>query len=210
MRVLAYDTRELQPADLPASIFDLTGPDWKGKVGWVPGNASFQAFVTAMRASEGEERTEQWLRDMESNGAVAYERNGALRDAIANGEIVAGLTNHYYAAQAKAELAAGEEFPVDNHVFPDGDIGSLVNVAGAGVVNTSDSPAEAEQLVAYLAAPDAQEFFVEETKEYPVVAGVPGPEGLPALDEIEVPAVNLNDLEDLRGTLALIEKVGLL
>ncbi|MGD9571070.1 MAG: extracellular solute-binding protein, partial [Thermoleophilia bacterium] len=49
VRVLGYDTRVLEESDLPASVFDLTGPEWSGKVGWAPTNASFQAFVTAMR-----------------------------------------------------------------------------------------------------------------------------------------------------------------
>lgn len=210
VRVLGYDTRVLDEADLPASVFDLTGEEWRGRVGWAPTNASFQAFVTAMRLDVGDERTEQWLRDMKANGAVAYERNGVLRDAIANGEVETGLLNHYYMEQAKAELADPAGYPVGTHVFPDGDVGALINVAGAGVVGSTDHPAEAEQLVAYLAGPEAQQFFVDQTKEYPVVPGAAGPEGLPALESIEQPEIDLNDLDDLRGTLELIERAGIL
>lgn len=210
VRVLGYDNRELDQADLPASVLDLTGEEWSGRVGWAPANASFQAFVTAMRLDLGEDRTEQWLRDMQANGAAAYENNVVLRDAIANGEVDVGLLNHYYMERAKDELDDPSTYPVGTHVFPDGDVGSLINVAGAGVVASTDQRAEAERLVAYLAGPSAQEYFVQETKEYPVVPGGTGPEGLPALDTIEQPEVDLNDLDDLRGTLDLLERSGIL
>jgi iron(III) transport system substrate-binding protein len=210
VRVLGYDNRVLDEADLPASVFDLTDEKWSGKVGWAPTNASFLAFVTAMRTEFGDEVTEQWLRDMDDNGAVAYEGNSVLRDAIANGEVEAGLLNHYYMAQAQSELADPDSYPVGTYFFPDGDIGSLINVAGVGVVASSDKTEAAEQLVAYLLSPDAQAFFVDEIKEYPVVEGVDGPAGLPPLSSIEQPDVNLNELSDLRGTLALIEQAGIL
>lgn len=210
VRVLGYDTRVLDEADLPDSVFDLTDERWSGKVGWAPTNASFLAFVTAMRAEFGDETTETWLRDMQANGAVAFERNGVLRDAIANGEVEVGLLNHYYIAQARAELADPDSYPVGTYFFPGGDIGSLINVAGAGVVAASDKQAAAERLIAFLLSPESQEFFVEETKEYPVVEGIEGPTDLPPLSSIQQPDVNLNELSDLRGTLALMEQAGIL
>lgn len=209
-RVIGYDTRVVDEADLPASVMDLTGEEWKGKVGWVPGNASFQAFITAMRLELGDEATERWLRDMAANDAQVYERNGVLRDAIANGEVELGLLNHYYVAQARAELPEGEEYPVGLHFPAGGDVGALINVAGGGVLASSDKGAAAEQLLAFLLTPESQAFFVDETKEYPVVEGVDAPEGLPALDSIEQPDVDLADLDDLRGTLVLIERSGVL
>lgn len=206
VRVLGYDNRVLDESDLPDSVFDLTDERWQGKVGWAPTNGSFQAFVTAMRVEHGDERTEQWLRDMAANGAVAYERNGVLRDAIADGEVELGLLNHYYMEQSKAELGDPADYPVGTHFLPGGDIGWLINVAGAGVIDSSDKREAAERLVAFLLSPESQAFFVEETKEYPVAPGEPGPEGLPALETIEQPDVDLNDLDDLRGTVELIER----
>lgn len=209
-RVIGYDTRVVDEADLPDSVMDLTDERWKGKVGWVPGNASFQAFITAMRAEMGDEATEQWLRDMKANDAQVYERNGVLRDAIANGEVELGLLNHYYIAQARAEAPDADAYPVGLHFPPGGDVGALINVAGGGVLESSDKRAAGEQLLAFLLSAEAQEFFVEETKEYPVVAGVAAPPDLPALDSIEQPKVDLADLDDLRGTLELIEQAGVL
>ncbi|HSN43520.1 MAG TPA: extracellular solute-binding protein, partial [Propionibacteriaceae bacterium] len=47
-RVLAYNSTLLSADQLPGSVFDLTKPEWKGKVGVAPTNASFQSFITAM------------------------------------------------------------------------------------------------------------------------------------------------------------------
>ena len=48
-RVLVYNTERLTDDELPGSVLELTEPDWKGRIGIAPTNASFQAFVTAMR-----------------------------------------------------------------------------------------------------------------------------------------------------------------
>ena len=49
-RVIAYDGDVLAPEDVPASVLELVEPEWSGRVGFPPGNASFQSFVTALRA----------------------------------------------------------------------------------------------------------------------------------------------------------------
>ncbi|MFM9140880.1 MAG: extracellular solute-binding protein, partial [Solirubrobacterales bacterium] len=103
VRVLAYDSRQLGRDELPDSVFDLTQPRWKGKVGWAPTNASFQAFVTAMRLTAGEEKTKRWLEEMKANGTQSYEKNSIIRDAIADGEIEVGLINHYYVLEGIRE-----------------------------------------------------------------------------------------------------------
>ena len=68
---------------------------WKGKLGIAPTNASFQAFVTAMRVVEGEEKTLAWLEAMKEN-AVIFEKNGAILEAVEAGVVDVGLINHYY------------------------------------------------------------------------------------------------------------------
>ena len=95
-RVIAYNTDELSEDEVPDSVFDLTDPRWKGRVGVAPTNASFQAFITAMRLQQGEEKTRAWLEDLKANGVRLYERNTPIVEAVASGEIDLGLVNHYY------------------------------------------------------------------------------------------------------------------
>ncbi len=140
-RVIAYDSRVLKASEVPGSVFDLTQPKWRGKVGWAPTNASFQAFITAMRVVEGEAKARAWVKAMVANDAQRLENNIAIRDAIASGELELGLINHYYVAEAKAD---DPSYPV-GIVSPAGDIGAMVNVAGVGLVTgTDDAPAAAK------------------------------------------------------------------
>ena len=206
-RVLVYST-ELDVADLPASVYDLTDPKWAGRVGWAPSNGSFQAFVTAMRVQDGDERTREWLEGMIANDVVTYGNNRAQVEAVDAGEIDLGLVNHYYLHPYLAER--GDSFGARNYHFPAGDIGSLLSVAGAGVLNTAQNPAAAEALLAFLLSSEGQQYFADETYEYPVIEGVTIAEAVTPLDEIEAPDIDINDLTELETTLELLREVGAL
>ena len=96
VRVVAYNTDELKEDELPNSIFGYADERWKGKIGLAPTNASFQAFVTAMRLSAGEERTRDWLEAIKENDPKLYEKNLQVVEAVGRGEIEVGFVNHYY------------------------------------------------------------------------------------------------------------------
>jgi iron(III) transport system substrate-binding protein len=211
VRVLGYDKRKHQEATLPESVFDLTKPEWRGKVGWAPTNASFQAFVTAMRKVEGEQRTREWLEAMQANDTQAYEKNTLIRDAIADGEIEVGLLNHYYVLEAEREAAQdGESYPVGLHFFPGGDVGSLVNVAGAGVLASAARPQDAQAFIDFLLSRGVQDDLAGDSGEYPLVEGASADPSLPPLDRIEQPDIDLADLADLQSTLELLQDTGVL
>lgn len=206
-RVIAYDSRTLKPAQVPGSVFDLTKPEWRGKVGWAPANASFQAFVTAMRATEGEDRTRAWVQGMIDNDAQRLENNIAIRDAIASGELQLGLINHYYVAEAKAD---DPNYPVGVS-SPAGDIGAMVNVAGVGIVQGTTSAKAAQEFTEFLLGDEAQRYFVDELKEYAVRSGFPTPTGVTPLAEIKRPKdVDLSKLADQQGTVELLQDAGVL
>ncbi len=207
-RVVAYNTEALQEEALPPSIFDFTAPEWKGRIGWAPTNGSFQAFVTALRAIEGEDRAREWLEGIQANEPVVYPDNSTTLDAVASGEVEVGFVNHYYLYRALDEQ--GEGFGARNYYLKNGDPGALVIVAGTGILNTADNPDEAQRFVDYLLAEQAQQYFADETYEYPMVEGIQTPEGLVPLREIETPEVDLGDLDDLQGTLELLRETGVL
>ena len=84
---------------------------------------------------EGDDAAKAWLEAMEANGAVAFENNDSIVRAVAESELPVGLVNHYYKYEIEAE--EGKELPITNHLFDGGDVGSLVNVAGLGILATA-------------------------------------------------------------------------
>jgi iron(III) transport system substrate-binding protein len=208
-RVLAYAPERIKAEELPNSIFDLTDAKWKGRVGWAPQNASFQAFITAMRVLEGEEKAEEWLRGMKANGAKSYPKNTPIIQALAAGEIDLGLPNHYYLMRFKKSDA---NFPVEQTFFTSGDAGNLVNIAGIGVLKSSSHAEEVSSFVQYLLSPKVQQFFISEVFEYPVTDAVIPSEKLLPLDELLklTPEINLEKLDDLEGTLRLLREADIL
>ena len=207
VRVVAYNTDELSDEDLPDSIWDYADSEWEGRIGFAPTNASFQAMVTAMRLDAGDEQTREWLEAIAANDPHLYENNIATVEAVAAGEVDAGFVNHYY---LYGHLEEQPDAPVDNHYLEDGDAGALVNVAGAGILATTDRPAMAQQLVDYLLA-EGQEFFATETDEYPLVEGVESESELPPLTDLHGPDVELGALGgELEATIELLDSVGLL
>lgn len=207
VRTIVYSPTRTKEADLPASVLDLTKPQWKGKVGWAPQNASFQVFVTGLRKLVGDKTAGEWLAAMKANGTREYAKNGAIVQAVGAGEIDLGLVNHYYLYQLLADNPA---LGVANHFTAAKDAGSLVNLSAIGVL-ASAKPADAAagvQLAKYLLTPEVQARFAKETHEYPLVAGVAPPTGIKPLAELEPPPIDLSDLGDLEGTLALLKQSG--
>jgi iron(III) transport system substrate-binding protein len=207
-RVIAYNTDELSEAEVPDSVSELTDPKWKGKIGFPPTNASFQAFVTAMRLTQGEDETREWLEGIQANEPKLYERNTPVVEAVAAGEIQLGLVNHYYLYLVKEE---NPEAAVANHYLAGDDPGALVSVAGVGILDGADDEDAARDFVDFLLSEEGQRFYVDEAEEaeYPLIEGVEPKEGLPALDSIQGPDVDLSEFgRELERTLELLNEVG--
>lgn len=207
VRTLVYDSSALDPTQLPDSVFDLTDPQYAGQVAVAPTNGSFQDFVTAMRETAGEEEAAAWLEGMAANGSPSYANNTAIVQAVAAGEVPMGLVNHYYNYRA---LAEDPSQPTRNHFFADGDIGNLNIVTGVAVPSTTDDPELAAEFVRFMLGEDAQQFFSEETFEYPLAAGVEPVADLPAIDSLGIASFDVDALGDgLTGTQELISDSGL-
>lgn len=206
-RVVVYNAEQVPTP--PDTIDALLAPEWKGRIGYAPSNASWQAYVTGLRVLRGDDGAEQWLRAFKAQEPRAYENNVALRDAVNSGEVGLGLSNHYYLYEL---IAADGPDAVEarNQFMAPGDPGGLVNVAGVGVLKTAPHPVQAQAFAAYLVGESAQKYFATETEEYPLIAGVaPGVE-MPPLTDLEPPQVDLSELDDLEATQELLVETGLL
>jgi iron(III) transport system substrate-binding protein len=207
-RVLVYNPEAISADELPESVWDLADDAWNDRVAIAPLNGSFQAFVTALRVTDGDEAAAGWLDAM--SDAPKREKNGEIVADVASGVLDAGLVNHYYAFGQAAEAGVSiEDFGAQMHFFTGGDPGGLVNISGIGVIGDAGQNANVAAFLDYLLSETAQTYFAEQTYEYPTVIGFDGPAGVPALDELDPPAIDLNDLDDLETTVILIQEAGL-
>lgn len=207
-RVIVYNAEKTDEADVPDSVFDLTDPQYEGRVGVAPTNGSFQDFVTIMRSMRGDDATLEWLTAMRENGVRTYPNNIAIRDAVERGEIEFGLANHYYNEQAKAE---NPDVPTENHFLAGDDPGAAILTTAAGILDTAGARSgDAERFVEFLLSRTSQEYFASETYEYPLASGVEPVGDLPPLDSLESPDVDLSQLGGgLQRTRELIRDSGL-
>lgn len=208
-RVLVYNLDDLDDADLPASVFDLTDERYRGRVALPATNGSFVDWFTVFRDQFGTETATQWLDDMVANDAHFYPNNRSIVEAAGRGEIAMGLVNHYYNFQEEA--AIGEDHRASNHDLADDDIGSLLIITAASVINGTDVGLEANQLIQYLLSAPVQTYFTEETFEYPLADGVEPASILPPLAALEIGSVDFDGLGGgFQETTAIIEASGIL
>jgi iron(III) transport system substrate-binding protein len=206
VRVVVYNPDKVQPAQIPNSILGMADPGWKGRVGWAPTNGSFQIMVTALRVMKGEDVARKWLADMKANETKPYGNNNAVLQAVAAGEVDAGLINHYYLHAARRTTP---NIKAANHYLnnPD-DPGALIMVSGVGMLSTTRNKPAAELFVSYLLSHTAQQYFATETAEYPISDEVIAPVGLQPFDQLRGPRIDFARLADLQGTLALLRQTG--
>ena len=209
-RVLVYNPTLVKKEDLPPSVFDLADPEWKGKVAIAPTNGSFQAFVTGVRVQHGEAKAKEFFTALKANDVQIRDNNIAIVEDVDAGKVPVGLVNHYYLGEiAKERGTTPEKLAAKLYFFPGGDSGAMVNVSGIGVLNRSATDPDVRTLLDYLLGTEAQTWFAQQTFEYPVISGAPAPAYVPPLADLKGPAIDLNDLETLEASIALIKATGL-
>ena len=207
-RTVVYNTDRLTESDLPDDMLGFTDPKWKGRIGWAPTNASFQTMVTAMRAVWGENKTRMWLQGIQANEPAIYPKNTPQVAAAAAGEIDVGFVNHYYLFRFLAE--EGEDFAARNYHPRAGGPGSIIMVAGAGILTTAENQTNAERFLNFMLSTLGQQHFASQTFEYPLVDDVKTQRVLVAISEINAPQIPLPGLADLAGTQNLLRETGVL
>jgi iron(III) transport system substrate-binding protein len=206
-RAIPYNTDAVSASDVPDTVQEFPEVSaFENSFGWAPTYSAFQAFVTAMRLLRGEEETREWLLAMKDHGALEFNDEFLTSNALADGEITAGLANHYYALRVRN---ARPDAPI-NIAFTSGDAGALVNVSGAEIIQGTDSEDLAVAFVRHLLSSEAQEFFATRTFAYPTVPEVEPAGGLPPIDELNPPDIDLSQLSDVDPTLELLRETDVL
>jgi iron(III) transport system substrate-binding protein len=204
---LVYNPALLPRAQLPASVLDLAAPRWKGKVAVSPLDSDFPPVVGAVIATRGAETASGWLAGLKRNADV-YQSAEAVVAAVNRGDVACGLINQYYWYRLRREVGAGGMHST-LYYFPHGDVGSVVNVAGAAVLASSSHRRDAQRFVAFLVGREGQRIIAQgDDFEYPARPDVPPNAALPPLDRVAHSSLRAVALGDDREAAELIVRTG--
>lgn len=206
--VMVYNEDMLRRDELPASILDLAKPEWKDRISFSPTGADFQAIVSAVLATKGEQVTRDWLRGLKTNGTV-YDGNNVVLESVNSGEKPAGVIYHYYWYRDQQE--SGENSDDSKlHFFEGQDPGAFISVSGAGVLKSSGHPKDAQKFLQYLVSKEGQQVIADSyAMEYTLNPEVDLGRGVKPLAELEPPPVDISDLNGPK-VVELMQEAGFL
>ena len=191
--VLVYNKDMIAPNELPASILDLAKPEWKDKVSFSPTGADFQAIVSAVLLTKGEQATKDWLAGLKANGTV-YDGNNVVLESVNSGQKATGVIYHYYWYRDQEESGENSDDSA-LHFFDNQDPGAFISVSGAGVLKSSDNAKEAQTFVDYLVSKEGQEVIADSyALEYTLNAEHDLGRDVKPLAELEPPDVDVSEL----------------
>lgn len=206
--VLVYNPDLISEDELPASLMDLSQPEWKGRWGAAPAKADFQAIVSAVLATQGEDATRAWLEGMAEN-SVQYRNNIVTMKAVNAGEVPMGIIYHYYWFRDQ-DAAAEDSASTKLHYFGNQDPGAFVSISGGGVLKNAPHADEAQQFLAFIAGEKGQKILGEGYSfEYPVASDIAAKPELPPLAELDAPAIDPSTLNG-PAVIELMTEAGLL
>lgn len=208
--VLAYAPKLIAESALPASLFDLARPEWKGRVAVAPTDADFLPLVGAAAALKGRPATLAWLRGLRNN-AVLFDDDEGVVAAVERAAVATGIINSYYWERLRVEKGAAAMTSRIHH-FGHGDLGALLNVSGAAVLKSAPHPEAAQRFLAFLVSAPAQEMMARGniSFEYPLRPGVAPNAVLRPIEQLQPPPLGPAQLGDDRDAAALLREAGLI
>ena len=165
--VVMYNSDTATAADMPDSILDFADPEWEGRISFSPTGADFQAIVSAVLESEGEDATLEWLEGLAANGEE-LQNNLVVMQAVNAGDVEAGIAYSYYWYRDRQENGADSDSS-DLYFFDDQDPGAFVSISGAGVLGSSEHQEDAQRFVEFLTGTEGQQAMADSyALEYPL------------------------------------------
>ena len=211
-RVLLYNPKLIDEADLPATLADIVDPKYQGKFAWAPSGA-FVATTQYLLETEGEKATRGFLDGINANG-LNEKKNGNVRDTVEAGKHAMGLSNHYYWWVLATESGGPDALASKIHHFPVEDPGNLVLSSGAGVLKSSKNAEESQKFLAWLTSKDGGQDVIANgdpqvsEAQYPVAPGVASAVA-GDLSEVKSPKFDMDQLADSAEAQDLLKELGM-
>jgi iron(III) transport system substrate-binding protein len=207
--VMVYNPDLVAASELPASILDLAEPQWKGKLAIAPSEPDFVPVVSAIEKLDGKAQAKEWLEGFAAN-AKHYNDNEGIIAAVDAGQVGAGIVNHYYWFEARAEEGPAK-VPSKLHYFGHEDPGALVDISGAAALASAPDPELAQEFLAYIISDEGQEAMTHSGDwQYPLNEAATAPPGVVPFAKLDPPKVTPADLGDGTAPVELMQEVGLL
>ena len=157
IRVIVYNTKLVKPEEAPKSVFDLTSPKWKGQIAIADprfGSTSFHA--AALYAELGDEKADEFFRQLKANGVKIVPGNSVVRDLVVKGEVKMGLTD-----TDDVNLALEDKQPVAM-VLPDRDgMGAPLMPNMISLIVGAPHQAPGKKLIDYLLSPEVERMLAQ-------------------------------------------------
>ena len=178
-RIVYFSPDRVSGAELAGLTYEsLADPKWKGRLVIRASNNIYnQSLVASLVKNNGKGAAAKWSEGMVSNMARAPKGNDRAQIlAVAAGEADIAVANTYYLALMLSGKKGPEQQAAAKKVkpfFPNQDNrGTHMNISGAGLVKGAPNKANAIKLVEFLLSEEAQNHIVNNTFEYPMIAGV--------------------------------------
>ncbi len=208
--VLAFNPSLVKEAELPKSLLDLAKPEWKGRVAVAPSDADFLPLVNAVAALKGKPAALAWLKGLRDNAQVFDDDEGVVA-GVDRGSVAVGVINHYYWVRLRTEVGAAKLHSQIHH-FAGGDVGALINISGAAVLKSSKNQADAQKFLAFLVSRPVQDELAkgDVSFEYPLANGVAPNPLLRPFEQLQPPALSMQDLGDDQDAAKMLRQAGLI
>ncbi len=178
-RIVYFAPERVSGAELAGLTYEsLADPKWKGRLVIRKSNNIYnQSLVASLIKNNGKKAAGTWAEGVVSNMARTPKGNDRAQIlAVAAGEADIAVANTYYLALMLSGKKGAEQQAAAKKVkpfFPNQDgRGTHMNISGAGLLKHAPNKANAIKLVEFLLSTEAQEHIVNNTFEYPMIAGV--------------------------------------
>jgi len=202
---LFFVSRDRVPEGAIETYEQLAAPEWKGRVCTRSGKHVYSiALLASMIAHHGEEKAQAWLTGLKANLARRPQGNDRAQvKAIHAGECDVSIGNHYYYRKMLDDPKQKPWAESVRVVFPNqAGRGAHVNISGAALVKGAPNRANAIALLEFLSSEEGQGIYARVNGEYPVGAGIAGPEKLAAFKADTLPLARVAELRGEAGRMA--------
>ena len=190
-RMIIYN-RKLVPDDQkPLSIFALNSERFRGRA--CIANPLFG--TTSMHAAAlfqvlGADRAKRFFEDFSKNGGRILGSNGDVKQMVARGKCLLGLTD---SDDVSTAVSAGLQV---GFVFPDQDgMGTLLVPNCAVLINGASHGEQAKKFIDFLLSPDTERVLAESSAaQIPLRRHIKGPAIFPPIEDIKTMTVDYSQL----------------